>query len=146
MLIDEASAKLRFCPLQRAAVRVGNSDKFVTGVNVDKSGTLTHCEGSACMLWETQQQVAVPTKTTCPDCEGKRDKVADCKKCTGSGEITVQVPHNIGFCGAGFQGPLAASVAELNKTLAAILVTVRGKQQKDKAVDDGTTPPPGSSA
>lgn len=141
MLIDEAAAKLKFCPFGRGVVPLkAGSEKFASGINTSPNGPLTVCEGSGCMLWETQQIINEARQTTCPTCEGKSP---DCKACSGKGEVTIQVPHHIGFCGAGFQGPLAAGVTELNKTLAAILVTVRGQQQKAANDGDHTMHPEG---
>lgn len=129
MLIDEAAAKLKFCPFGRGAMPLGKgSEKFASGINMSPNGPLTTCEGTSCMLWETSQIMHESKELPCPDCDGK--SIDGCAKCGGTGKYTMQVPHHIGFCGAGFQGPIAAGLGDLNKTLAAILVTVRGEQQK----------------
>jgi|SRR5579859_2089384 len=137
MLIDEAAAKMKFCPLQRTAVPlIKDGSKFASGVNVSGNGPLTLCEGSQCMLWETHTVLQESKELPCHDCEGKSE--TGCAKCGGKGKYTIQIPHQIGFCGTGFNGPLTAGLTELNKTLAAILVTVRGQLKKNEATD---TPP-----
>lgn len=114
MLIDEAAAKLKFCPLGRGVAPLGrDSTKFASGINMGPAGYITTCEGTACMLWETHQVLQEPKELPCPDCEGK--SVDGCAKCAGTGKYTIQIPHHIGFCGAGFNGPNNAALIELGK-------------------------------
>lgn len=116
MLTDENAAKLKFCPFGRGAMPLGpDSNKFASGINMSPSGALTHCEGSGCMLWETHQVLHEPKELPCPDCDGKSPD--GCAKCAGKGTYTVQIPHTIGFCGAGFNGP---NNAALNKLAVAV--------------------------
>ena len=109
MLIDEAAAKLKFCPFGRGAapLEVGGQ-KFASGINMSPSGPLTHCEGTQCMLWETHNTLHEKKQLDCPDCKGD-----GCAKCGNSGKYEVSVPHVIGFCGAGFNGPNNAALNKL---------------------------------
>ena len=139
MLIDEAQAKLRFCPFGRGAFPL-QGGKFAAGINMAPNGPLTMCEGSACMLWETHQVLQEAKELPCPDCEGK----GGCAKCAGSGKYTVQIPHVIGFCGAGFNGP---NNAALNKLADGVhkLCAVTAQALKITTTDSAPnhpTPPP----
>lgn len=126
MLIDEESAKFKFCPLQRVALPTGQAGRFVAGINSNRDGGLTTCEGSRCMLWQPQQTVTVPKETDCVHVDGVDP---NCERCHGTGKFTEQVQHNIGFCGAGFQGPLASGLVELNKTLAELVALAAEKSK-----------------
>lgn len=116
MLIDERAAKLKFCPFGRGAMPLGkDSTKFASGINMSPNGPLTTCEGSGCMLWETHNVLQEKKQLDCPDCSGKGG--AGCAKCAGSGKYDVTIPHSVGFCGAGFNGPNNAALVELGKGL-----------------------------
>lgn len=113
MLIDEAAAKLKFCPLGRGVVPLNKDGKFAAGVNMSPHGHLTQCEGSACMLWETQHVINAPEP--CPECGNRDDERAACKTCDGKG--TFLKPHVIGFCGAGRDGTVTVTLMELRQAL-----------------------------
>lgn len=122
MLIDEKDARSKFCPFGRGAFPTApGSGKFAAGVNMSPSSPLTMCEGSRCMLWETQQINFEAKQAPCPDCDGKG--TAGCAKCEGTGTYTIKIPHPIGFCGAGFQGPIGAALRDIH--MAMVEVTKR---------------------
>jgi hypothetical protein len=123
MLLPESAAKMRFCPLGRGIAPLGeHTGKFASGINMAPTRYLTHCQGTACMLWETHQIAVRQMQHHCvhPDDQPEED-VKKCLTCKGTRKFVTEKEEPIGFCGAGHNGVEVAALNALTGEVAKLV-------------------------